>query len=77
MARCGKAIRKISAKLEETVLVGEWQVLWTIILNIDMTVTIHIKIKAVTNVTNVVISVIPWMINVVNGLRFLTLGFFL
>jgi len=27
-------------------------------------------------VTNVVISVIPRMINVVNGLRFLTLGFF-
>jgi hypothetical protein len=47
------------------------------ILNIDMTVTIYIKIKAITNVTNVVKSVIPWMINVVNGLRFLTLGFFL
>lgn len=46
-------------------------------LNMDMTVTIHIKIKAVTNVTNVVISVIPWVINVVNGLKFLTLGFFL
>jgi hypothetical protein len=37
MARCGKAIWKISTKVEETVLVGEWQILWPKILNIDMT----------------------------------------
>ena len=29
MARCGKAIQKISVKLEETVLVCEWQIFMT------------------------------------------------
>lgn len=42
-----------------------------------MKITVCNKIKAITYVSNVLIGAIPWMINVVNGLSFLMLGFFL